>query len=229
MWLSCCFCEYSCCSLYRNGAQSYIIPAKLPPGVEDIHWQTDDPNYIRYTGLRIECHDGTDMFTADVFPCIQVCMMNQYQQEGVTPKLSCFGLKIFDKVEGMLQLTKDKRAIHIAVRETQKWQQEGAKEQLLKMKELVLEELKQRSEGTKINICYLSSVALRSSSDIATDVYWFDETRVEAAEQKRSSLVVSDKLVEETVQSVKGCLAEHQGENNSNNNAYKAEFQTNDH
>ena len=81
------------------------------------------------------------------------------------------------------------------------------------MKELVLDELKQRSEGTKINVCYLSSRALNSSSDIVTEVYWFDEAMVEAAEQKRSPLVVSGILVEETVQSVKGCLAEHQGEN----------------
>ena len=86
----------------------------------------------------------------------------------------------------------------------------GAKDQLLNKKKLLLMEFKTKSGGTKVKFCYLSSEALSSSSDIATDGYWL-KAEIEVAEWKTSSLVVSDKLVEESVQSVKDCLAEHQG------------------
>ena len=86
----------------------------------------------------------------------------------------------------------------------------GAKDQLLNKKELLSRELKPKSGGTKVRFCCLSSEAPSSSSDIATDVYW-SNAEVEVAERKTSSLVVSDKLVEESVQSVNDCLAEHQG------------------
>ncbi|XP_072026120.1 uncharacterized protein [Amphiura filiformis] len=58
-------------SYIRCDMETFVIPAKLPPGVRDIDWQPDPTKNARYTGFRIECKDDTDMFAVDVFPCVQ--------------------------------------------------------------------------------------------------------------------------------------------------------------
>lgn len=119
--------------------------------------------------------------------------------------LSHHGLKIFDQAEGMVQLTKDKTAIHIAVREKVGVEQDAGM-QLREMKALVLAELEERSVGTRVRVSYLSPEALMKSHNLVDGVNSYTEEEVDRAERSDSPLVAKRRLVPETVSSVKGCL-----------------------
>ncbi len=182
----------------------FVIPAKMPPDVSSIDWTPDPCTYFRYTGFRIECKDHTDMFAVDVFPRVQVSMMKRYHQHGKEPILSLHGIKVMGDVEGMVQLTTDRTAIHVAVREIIDAHQDAAT-QLLEMKEIVLVEIEQHSSGTAIEVSYLSPKALSSSQDLV--VHYFSEQEVEQADVENRTLC-SPNLNQETTYSIMGCLAD---------------------
>ncbi|XP_072019729.1 death-associated protein kinase 1-like isoform X2 [Amphiura filiformis] len=196
---------------YRNDVDTFIIPMKLPPGLSTIEW-TPDESYTFYYGLRIECRDQTDMFTDDVFPCLQVQAMKRYHvQDGIQPKLSKSALKVFDEVEGMVQLTDNRRAIHIGVRMTASKKHPGIK-QLNELKEMVLQQIGNRSRGTKFNVCYLSPIDMKKCSDLETGVQFYRKKAVDEALKKRETLLVHPlKLVSESLESVTGIVQQASG------------------
>ena len=53
----------------------------------------------------------------------------------------------------MIQLTKDKRAIHIAVRLSEGQEKHGI-EQLNQMEEMVFEQILERSRGIQVTMCH---------------------------------------------------------------------------
>ncbi|XP_072042721.1 death-associated protein kinase 1-like [Amphiura filiformis] len=187
---------------YRNDDGTFIIPAKLPDSTDEIAW-VDNPRFQRYFGRRIECRDESDMLSIDTFPCLQVSAMNRYRRKHVKPKLSRSGVKVFGAVEGMVQLTRDKRAIHIAVRV-----KEGVSElkkgrnQLQEMESLVFDQITERSRGTEVTVSYLSPDDLKNSSNLEDGVRFYDDEVVQDAIKKRDVLVNPVTLVPESVRDV---------------------------
>ena len=145
------------------------------------------------------------MFTVDTFPCLQVRAMNRYRkQDKQDVELSCHGMKLFDLVEGMIQLTRDKRAIHIAVRVKKGADERLGTKQLDEMKDMVDFELKERSIGTRVNVCYLSPQALQCSNDLVENVHYYKAEILEEAKEKGEDLVNPITMFAETVASVIG-------------------------
>ena len=193
---------YQRCSFVRNDDNTFIIPAKLAEGTEDITWN-EDPMLTTYIGRRIQCRDVCDMFSIDTFPCLQVSSMNRYRQEDVKPKLSRFAVKVYGKVEGMIQLTRDKRAIHIAVRVKEGKKLEGVT-QLKKMEEMVFEQISERSRGTEVVVCYLSAKDLQKSDNLEDKVSVYTEDVIARVKENRTDLVNPRSLVPESVEGVTG-------------------------
>ncbi|XP_072040113.1 uncharacterized protein [Amphiura filiformis] len=181
---------------------SFILPVKLPPDVKEIDWTGHD-QYSNIYGIRIECKDETDMFTSDTFPCLQVRAMNQYKHSNVEPKLSHRGLKVCKDVEGMIQLTEDKRAIHIAVRMTEEEKSLG-RLQLDDMTEMAYYECNERSIGTQTTLLYLSPNDLRKGKDLDDDVHYYSEKDLNECIQNNGDLVHPGKMKKESVASVTG-------------------------
>ena len=175
---------------------------KLPPAVTEIDWK-DHEKYTNHYGYRIECNDESDMFTSDTFPCLQVRAMNEYKSSNIDPKLSHRGLKVCNHVEGMIQLTKHKRAIHIAVR-MKEGETHLGREQLDEMKAMVEFELNERSIGTQTTLRYLSSADMRDSKDLEENVRYYSEEEVQDAIQNNQGLVHPKTRRRESVHSVTG-------------------------
>ena len=192
---------------YSNGPHSndiFIIPAKLPDNIPKVKWQFDE-RYINVFGIRIECRDEIDMFSADAFPCLQVSCMKYYKQR---PNLSRSALKAFGKAECMLQVTDDKLAIHVAVR-TQKETQHHGFAQLQLMWELVANQLAQRSIGTNVTVSYLSPNDLKKSEDVVQNVRYYsvDELNNAIKNTHRLGLLVNPVTnIPDTVDSVIGVV-----------------------
>ncbi|XP_072042177.1 uncharacterized protein [Amphiura filiformis] len=103
----------------------------------------------------------------------------------------------------MVQETRDKRAIHIAVRV-----KEGVPElkkgidQLQEMESLVFDQITERSRGTEVTVAYLSPDDLKNSSNLDDDVRFYDDEVVQDAIKKRDDLVNPATLVPESVRDV---------------------------
>ena len=186
--------------IYRNDDDTFIIPAKLPEGTEEITW-TEDPAFTKYIGRRVECRDASDMFSIDTFPCLQVSAMNRYREKHVKPKLSHSAVKVCGKVEGMIQLTKNKRAIHIAVRLTEGQEHLGI-EQINQMEEMVFEQILERSRGIKVTVSYLSPRDLQKSNNLEDNVSFYADEAVKQACEHGTDLKNPVTLVPESVESV---------------------------
>ena len=149
------------------------------------------------------------MFSPDTFPCLQVrCMKYHRNHDYTQPNLSTSALKAFGKAECMLQLTGDKRAIHIAVR-TQKETQLDGFAQLQQMREFVADQLAHRSIGTNVTVSYLSPKDLKKSADVVQNVHYYsvDELdKVTKNTQKLELLVNPVTNVPDTVDSVIGVV-----------------------
>ncbi|XP_072042725.1 uncharacterized protein [Amphiura filiformis] len=187
---------------YRNDDGSFIIPAKLPESTQEIAW-AENSSVQRYFGRRIECRDESDMFAIDTFPCLQVTAMNRYRRKNVKPKLSRSGVKVFGAVEGMVQRTRDKRAIHIAVRvkEGESELKKGI-DQLQEMDNLLFDQIAERSRGTDVTVSYLSPDDLKKSSNLVDDVRFYNEDLIHDAINTRDDLVNPATFVQESVHDV---------------------------
>ena len=184
----------------RNDDGTFIIPAKLPEETEAITW-AENPDVTKYIGRRVQCRDESDMFSIDTFPCLQVSSMNRYRQKHVTPQLSHSAVKVCGKVEGMIQLTKDKRAIHIAVRLSEGQENHGI-EQLNQMEEMVFEQILQRSRGIQVTVCYLSPRDLQKSDNLEDKVGVYTNETVEEACERGTDLINPLTLMPESAESV---------------------------
>ena len=141
------------------------------------------------------------MFSIDTFPCLQVSSMNRYRQEHVKPKLSRYAVKLYGEVEGMMQLTQDKRAIHIAVRATEGQVDKGIK-QLNDMEVMVFEQIDMRSRGTETKVQYLSPKDLQASKNLEENIWFYSDKAVKTATEKRAPLVHPETFHPESVESV---------------------------
>ena len=172
----------------------------MPEDTEEISW-TPDPTCPTYIGRRVECRDESDMFSIDTFPCLQVSSMNRYRQVHVKPKLSRFAVKVYGTVEGMMQLTRDKRAIHLAVRVSENEVHQGM-QQLNEMEEMVFEQIAERSRGTAVRKCYLSPKDLQKSTNLEENVSVYTEKYVNEADEHHRRIVNPRTLVPEELDSV---------------------------
>ena len=172
----------------------------MPEGTEEITW-TDGPTSMTYIGCRVECRDESDMFSIDTFPCLQVSSMNRYRQKQVKPKLSRFAVKVCGKVEGMIQLTRDKRSIHVAVRVSENELHQGM-HQLNEMENMVFEQIAERSRGIAVTVCYLSPKDLQRSNNLEDDVGFYTEEAVKEAAEHHECVINARTLEREPVESV---------------------------
>ena len=193
---------FTICFTGRNDDGTFTIPAKLPKGTEEITWM-DNPKMKTYIGRRVECRDESDMFSPDTFPCLQVSSINRYRERNVKPKLSCFAVKVKGKVEGLIQLTQDKRAFHIAIRSQDDQVDQGIA-QLNEMEEMVFEQIAERSRGTDVTVCYLSPLDMQKSTNLEDNVRFYRPEDVDCAEKHGKPLTNPTTFADETVESVTG-------------------------
>ena len=163
----------------------------------------DNPKMTSYIGRRVECRDESDMYSLDTFPCLQVSSMNRYREQNVKPKLSRCAVKVKGKVEGLIQLTRDKRAFHIAVR-CQEDQVDQGLAQLNEMEEMVFEQISERSRGTDVTVCYLSPLDMQKSANLEENVSFYRPEDVDNAKKHRRNLTNPTTFADETVESVTG-------------------------
>ncbi|XP_072039369.1 uncharacterized protein [Amphiura filiformis] len=129
--------------------------------------------------------------------------MNQYKHGNVVPRLSHRGVKVCKYVEGMIQLTEDKRAIHIAVR-MKEGEESLGRQQLDEMIEMAYYECNERSIGTQTTLLYLSPSDLRKGKDLEDDVHYYSEEDLNECIQNNGDLVHPGKMKKESVASVTG-------------------------
>ncbi|XP_072039681.1 uncharacterized protein [Amphiura filiformis] len=159
-----------------------------------------------YTGRCLQCRDQTDMIAASVFPCLQVRIMRGFNRERHRPIISRMAIKFAHKVEGMVQLSQDRRAIMLAVRS------KGHDEKTLRNMKAQLDELmliirtmlEQRSVGTQVVLRYLSPVSLRRSTNLEMDVHSYSEEEVQMSEDEDTPLIDPRTNNTESVQDVIG-------------------------
>ncbi|XP_033641726.1 death-associated protein kinase 1-like isoform X2 [Asterias rubens] len=169
--------------VFRYDDTRYIIPARLPMDLDPVVW-SKDPRFTEYYGRRIECKDDTDIFSPDVFPCLQVRIMRCFcdLQSGVC--ISRHSLKFSRDIEGLVQLTSYQRAIHICVRgRSGKVDRSACYTQLEYVLGMVLSEIEHRSPGTAINICYLSPRSLLQHNDLE-DISFYTEADIQSAKHR---------------------------------------------
>ncbi|XP_038047951.1 death-associated protein kinase dapk-1-like [Patiria miniata] len=164
--------------VYQYDDTHYIIPARLPTNLNPVVW-SKDTRFTEYYGRRVQCKDITDIFSPDVFPCLQVRIMRWFCDGHGRVAISRQSLKFSGKIEGMVQLTSDQKAIHICVRGRSSREDRGAcYSQLEHVLGMVLSELVQRSPGTATDICYLSPRSLMQHEDVG-DISYYTETDIE--------------------------------------------------
>ena len=186
--------------VFRYDETHYMIPARLPTTLDPVVW-SKDTRFTEYYGRRVECKDDTDIFTPDVFPCLQVRIMKWFCDEQGGVCISRHSLKFSRDIEGLVQLTSDQKAIHISVRgRSGKVDRSACYFQLEHVLGMVLSELEQRSPGTAINMCYLSPRSLLQHNDLE-DVSYYTEKDIQSAQhrvvvhpQTRNTELVTDML-----------------------------------
>ena len=133
------------------------------------------------------------------------CRNLNYKQP---PNLSRSALKTFGTAECMLQLTDDKRAIHVAVRTQTETQHDGFA-QLQRMRALVADQLAHRSIGTNVTVSYLSPNDLKKSDDVVQNVHFYsvDELNKATKNTQRPGLLENPVTnIPDTVDSVIGVV-----------------------
>ncbi|XP_072047637.1 death-associated protein kinase 1-like isoform X1 [Amphiura filiformis] len=167
--------------LHKCGRDKYIVPGKLPEALDKVCWRKED-EFKEYHGRRLECRQEVDMFAPDVFPCIQTRVMEELKMIDEPTAISRSTVKFAsDSVEGMIQLSHDKRAINIACR-CRGEQDRGACQALLDMvTRLAKTEIIKRSPGTQTEMFYLSPRSLYAHDDLE-DVWYYSEDELMQAE-----------------------------------------------
>jgi hypothetical protein len=135
------------------------------------------------------------MFALDLFPCLQVCSMKRFKEEDLKPHLSRFAIQVCSLVQGMVQITQDKRAIHIAVRVKDVTEDHKGIKQLDEMETMVFEQLDERSKGTEINVSYLSPNDLKKSHNLEDEVKFYTKEAFDEAREKDRDLGINRESV----------------------------------
>ena len=161
--------------LHKCGTNKYIIPGKLPEIHDKVSWRKED-EFKEYYGRRLECEQDVDMFAPDVFPCIQTRVMEEFDMIDDPATISRPTLKfVSESVEGMIQLTQDKRAVNIACRCRDEKDRGHCHDILVRVTRLVQLELIKRSPGTQVKMHYLSPKCLLSVDDLGEVWYYKEE------------------------------------------------------
>ncbi|XP_072044524.1 uncharacterized protein [Amphiura filiformis] len=145
--------------IYKLDEKNYTMPSQLRDRFPQKFW-AEDPTKEEYYGRRIECKDETDIFSADVFPCLQVRLMRRYYTEKTKAFISQSELKFSDRVEGFVELVEDQQAIQYYVRNAGKHQRAHTYKILKEVEGIIHAELEERSPGTIITHRFLSSAEL---------------------------------------------------------------------
>ncbi|XP_072047639.1 uncharacterized protein [Amphiura filiformis] len=168
--------------LHKCGRDKYIVPGKLPEALDKVCWRKEE-EFKEYHGRRLECRQEVDMFAPDVFPCIQTRVMEELKMIDEPAAISRSTVKFAsDSVEGMIQLSHDKRAINIACR-CRGEEDRGACQDLLdRVTRLAKLEIIKRSPGTQTEMFYLSPRSLYAHDDLE-DVWYYSEDELIQAER----------------------------------------------
>ena len=177
--------------LHKCGPNKYIIPGKLPEIHDKVSWRKED-DFKEYYGRRLECEQDVDMFAPDVFPCIQTRVMEEFDMIDDPATISRPTLKFASQsVEGMIQLTQDKRAINIACRCRGEEDRGHCHDILVRVTRLVQLDLMKRSPGTQVKMHYLSPRCLLSHDDPEEVSYYNEEDLLKGAIEGRD--IVKDR------------------------------------
>ncbi len=183
---------------YLYDSQHFIIPGMLPNDMDPVYWMKDD-SFKEYYGRRVECSDNTDVFASSVFPCLMVAIMKWYKGEYKATAISKTTIKFIEKVEGIVHLTKDRRAIIICVRGRGLAERSACHQQLHQVLSFTLSKLELRSPGTRFRITYVSPCSLRQHNDDLDSVRIYSREQIRGAE-KASGIVTngigSDRVVD---------------------------------
>ena len=173
---------------FRYDKDRFVIPARLPdPEPDDIRWDPDPS--LEYHGISLQCVDDTDMFTADVFPSLQVQIMKRYRKKKkeleaedheLKTKVANGIIKFVDEVEGLVELDYQKQAILIAVRCKKSSRKVNSYEALKEVEDLAQTVMKERSPGTKVERRYLSPSDLSNKSSLKP-VTAYDMSKIKEA------------------------------------------------
>ena len=101
--------------LFVTDDGKYLIPSKLPrpQSLPPIHLGMNE--HARLYGIRVECVDDSDMFSPDLFPNIQLDMLECHPETQGTANYSNSAVKFVSPVEGMIQETDMRKGINVAV------------------------------------------------------------------------------------------------------------------
>ncbi len=167
--------------LHKCGRDKYIVPGKLPETLDKVCWRKED-EFKEYHGRRLECRQEVDIFAPDVFPCIQTRIMEEMSMIDDTAAFSRSTLKFSEgSVEGMIQLSHNKRAINIACRCRGEEDRGPCQSLLDKITRLARLEVIKRSPGTQMEMFYLSPRSLYAHDDLE-DVWYYSEEDLTKAE-----------------------------------------------
>ena len=169
--------------LYKCGHDKFIIPGKLPESLDKVCWRKER-EFEEYHGRRVECKHDIDIFAPDVFPCIQTRIMEAFDMIDEPASISQSTLKFAsNSIEGMIQLTRDKRAINIACRCRGDEDRAHCHDILEKVTRQVKLELIKRSPGTQTEMFYMSPRSLYAHDDLE-DVWYYSEEDLKKGEKE---------------------------------------------
>ncbi|XP_072043197.1 uncharacterized protein [Amphiura filiformis] len=146
--------------IYKLDGTNYTMPSQLRNRFQQKYW-AEDLTKEEYYGRRIECCDETDIFSADVFPCLQVRLMKRFNTQEAKALISQSELKFSDQVEAFVELVEDQQAIQYYVRNAGRHQRAHTYKILKEVEKIIHAELEERSPGTCVTHKFLSSTELK--------------------------------------------------------------------
>ncbi len=156
----------------------YLMPGKLPLHGDEVGWDVKEAYDVK--GISIVCADEIDIFNPSLFPCIQKKLLDEHRGSTVISRSTVKCTLQF--VEVLVQLSKHKEAISVAVMCRNEKALKDAYRYLEYTVGLIETELFKKSAGTNFDRCYISQIALRRSINL-DNVWGYKEDDLVEAEQ----------------------------------------------
>ena len=168
--------------------QRYLLPGKLPVSDEHIEWEVDEAHDVK--GISIDCVSDIDIFNPNCFPSVQKKILDAY---GDTSTTSRSAIKFAARsISVLVQLTKHKRAINIAVMCPDKKSTEACYNTLQQVVGVIQQELFERSQGTNVRINYISHYSMKKTKNLE-DVATYTKEELLKAETEDGLIFQRDK------------------------------------
>ncbi|XP_070535371.1 death-associated protein kinase 1-like [Ptychodera flava] len=165
----------------------YIIPGLLPLNMPPDQWRSS-PSVKHYYGRRFQCQDETDAFSPGFFPQLQIRLLKCFDRRGIPlDGIWKNGMKVCSKVEGLVYMTKDSRAIHVCVR-TIMTDGIGQCYDLLEMITWhIYDILSSSCPGADVGLYILSAQSLKDHDDL-DEVSYYSFQRISEAEERKEKV-----------------------------------------